>query len=597
MATWNDAVVTYKGLALQAKLIQGTTLTITKVVIGAGYVSPVLLIQQTAVSQPQKTLSAVSAVSYPEEGKCALQINVTNDDVTTAYTAKQIGFYATDPDDGEILYCIAQVDSSSGGTYIPSKTEMPGYSAEWTFYMQYGNADDVTVTVDPSNTVSVATMEAYVEQQTADLLNKSGGTMTGDLTMSGGKIKTNQTGIQFDGINKYAVLNDQEFFPAGKTILQYANDCAVSTSVMIVQDNYPTDAPAQVEAHLVVMVGTGGRKTVVFMPFNNAIIPTFARDIFNSAWNENNWRPTGGFAQETAEDLHTITECKTVQCYSNTLNTPFKEGLTNAAHGVCIVAATGNFRSLVYIATSSSAPIWYQACVDGTWGRWVRVSYAGVFKDNAIYVGPTGNDTTGDGTQAKPYASLAKALSVIPKDLGGQTITINVAAGTYTETGVNITDFYGGQLSIVGDSTTPPTFTNRIYCMYCSARISFKYINTVAPVDWGGFSVSRCAMVEFNDCNVNATTQGKGFGIYSAFLSEVYVHNCEINNCQYGVSCAWGKLFVSTATGSGNTYGAHAGYGGQIGIANSVPGYATAQYVTYNGGRIYKDGQTNVPKY
>lgn len=164
MNRWANAVMTSKGLALQSKLITGTTLTITKVVIGAGYVTPGLLQKQTEVSEPKKTLTKLGSVSYPQEGKCAVPIKVTNDDVTTAYIAMQVGFYAQDPDEGEILYFIAQSEIGKG-TEIPSKTEMPGYSAEWTFYFQYGQADHVSVIVDPSNTVTQATMEAFVKSE------------------------------------------------------------------------------------------------------------------------------------------------------------------------------------------------------------------------------------------------------------------------------------------------------------------------------------------------------------------------------------------------------------------------------------------------
>ena len=50
MNTWANAVMTNKGLALQAKLLAGTTLTITRAVTGTGYVTPGLLQNQTAVS-------------------------------------------------------------------------------------------------------------------------------------------------------------------------------------------------------------------------------------------------------------------------------------------------------------------------------------------------------------------------------------------------------------------------------------------------------------------------------------------------------------------------------------------------------------------
>lgn len=160
MNIWANAVITDKGLALLSKLVAGNTLAITKAQTGSGSVTPGVLSKQTEVSSPKQTLKFRSA-SYPEEGKCALPCYLTNDGLTSGYTAMQVGVFATDPDDGEILFFIAQAESGKG-TEVPSAAEMPGYNAEWTFYFQYGQADAVSITVDPANTVTQKGMEQYV---------------------------------------------------------------------------------------------------------------------------------------------------------------------------------------------------------------------------------------------------------------------------------------------------------------------------------------------------------------------------------------------------------------------------------------------------
>lgn len=163
MNIWENAVVTKKGFSLQSKLIAGNTLNITKAVVGAGSVSPVLLQDQTAVTEPKQTIETFPSITYPEEGKCAVTLRIVNDDLTKGYTAMQIGFYAMDPDEGEILYFIAQA-STGTGTAIPAKTEMTDFAAEFTFYFQYGQADNVTVVVDPAGAVTQEGMEIFVQQ-------------------------------------------------------------------------------------------------------------------------------------------------------------------------------------------------------------------------------------------------------------------------------------------------------------------------------------------------------------------------------------------------------------------------------------------------
>lgn len=166
---WANGVITTKGLALQAKLIEGTALNITRVVTGTGYVTPGLLLQQTAVSGEAQTL-IIQTVTYPEEGKCKLPCYLTNDELTNGYTAMQIGVYATDPDEGEILYLIVQAEWGTG-TIIPAGHEMPGYTAEWNFYFQYGQADAVTVEVDPANVATIIMLENKADRDFGNVTN------------------------------------------------------------------------------------------------------------------------------------------------------------------------------------------------------------------------------------------------------------------------------------------------------------------------------------------------------------------------------------------------------------------------------------------
>ena len=166
MNIWPYGVITSKGIALQTKLIAGTTLTITRAVVGAGFVPPPLLKDQTAVSDPRQTL-ALQTISYPEEGKCALPMILDNTGLAEGYTAHQLGIFANDPDEGEILYCIlgTATGGDKDGTVVPSEAEMAGYGAEWTIYFRYGQADGVVVTVDSSVWVSKETMQKYIASE------------------------------------------------------------------------------------------------------------------------------------------------------------------------------------------------------------------------------------------------------------------------------------------------------------------------------------------------------------------------------------------------------------------------------------------------
>lgn len=161
MAVWENAIITNRGLALLAKLASGNSLSLVRAVAGSGTVDPAELQYQTAVAEEKQDLT-FGIQSYPEEGKCAVTVRLNNTAVSNAYFVNQIGIMAFDPDDGEILLLISQ-EASGTGTEVPSEAQTPGFSVEWTFYIQYGQADGVEVTVDPSNTVSAGEVQAMLD--------------------------------------------------------------------------------------------------------------------------------------------------------------------------------------------------------------------------------------------------------------------------------------------------------------------------------------------------------------------------------------------------------------------------------------------------
>ena len=165
---WKSGVITNDGLGLLSKLVKGNNLAITKAEIGAGWVDPELLAQQTAVLEPMQELT-FSAVSYPEEGKCMIPCKLTNEEVTESYIGRMIGLYANDPDKGEILFYVTQVEDDDGGTGVPSFKVIPSYSATWNLVIYYGMADGVNVTVDPAGAVTMETVEAVVKAYSASV--------------------------------------------------------------------------------------------------------------------------------------------------------------------------------------------------------------------------------------------------------------------------------------------------------------------------------------------------------------------------------------------------------------------------------------------
>lgn len=150
MANVWQGVLTKKGLALQSKLTAGSTLTITRIVSGAGKIPDADREDQTAVTDPKQQLSA-NPITINNNKQAEIPVLLANKGVTSGYTVHQIGFYAADPDEGEILYLIAQDDT---GEIIPTETDSPNFSVSWTFIIGFGNASQITIYIDPKTYIT-----------------------------------------------------------------------------------------------------------------------------------------------------------------------------------------------------------------------------------------------------------------------------------------------------------------------------------------------------------------------------------------------------------------------------------------------------------
>ena len=157
--------LTAKGQALNAKIQAGNgdvPLPITRIVSASGYsndphgLEDVIDVQQTAriIQQERIGLRAVIEITLSNQG------NPTAGELplATGYTLTQFGMYATDPDEGEILYRISQFDEPA---YVPAASEM-GWTINPTWNFVVGNASEVIVSIDPSGMATVGQLNDHI---------------------------------------------------------------------------------------------------------------------------------------------------------------------------------------------------------------------------------------------------------------------------------------------------------------------------------------------------------------------------------------------------------------------------------------------------
>ena len=185
---WDQAVVTNAGKALLQQWAGGGTLTIDGAKAGAGAVSQLNLINQTAVTQEKQTLSIISARQV--EGGTQFHVQITAPDA--GYTAKQIGIYGRLDGGDSTLIALYQDES---GITVPSKAEMPDFVYAFYATIQVSNTGTLSVTLDASALVTQATLTAAVAK--AGDMKKSVYDADGDGVVDNAQKLDGRTAAQF----------------------------------------------------------------------------------------------------------------------------------------------------------------------------------------------------------------------------------------------------------------------------------------------------------------------------------------------------------------------------------------------------------------
>lgn len=149
MANFNAAALTKKGIRLLAKTQAGQTgIQFTKAVSGSGsYASDEPLIDKEALKD-QKQEFPIDKLSVINDTTVSIRFSITNQqesgNLTEGYYVKEVGLFAVDSDEGEVLYAIATAVEDQWD-YMPAYNSlMPAYITV-EFYAEVSNAANVTI--------------------------------------------------------------------------------------------------------------------------------------------------------------------------------------------------------------------------------------------------------------------------------------------------------------------------------------------------------------------------------------------------------------------------------------------------------------------
>lgn len=162
MPNWNGLVLTKKGQLLQAKVGTGVVLALTKMKLGSGVLPKGTSLEDlTDLVTPEQNVGIAAKEVLTDQKMCKISATITNVGLSAGYYVRELGVFANDPDDGEILYAVT---FDSAPDYLPPEGGSTAVSQEFAVYISASNASNVNVSIDPG---ALATM-GYVEIAIAD---------------------------------------------------------------------------------------------------------------------------------------------------------------------------------------------------------------------------------------------------------------------------------------------------------------------------------------------------------------------------------------------------------------------------------------------
>lgn len=619
---FDRAVITAKGLALDAKIIAGKTNAVfTAIRLGNGTYNGTEDLNAATAMKSVKQTFGISSISIAESNTVRLRSVINNVGIKEGYYISEVGIYAQDPDAGEILYSIV-LGIKNKMDYQPSESELEGATSTFDTYTVISNTEKATIRMGTGAMASaedveelqndLGKMKERLNKLEADVTyyvsNASGNDTTGDgsqakpfntLTKALNSIPKNLGGYTVS-IN----LADGTYGTSGFGISKYYNGAirlvgneASPDKVIIssggtsltIGDNY---AVKFVISGMYFRV-TGSNSCVY-------IYNTFSVSFKNCIIEGNK---TAGINWNTS--LLQVTNTVFNKC-NFCIMAPYQPGITEydvnpiARVGSCTGVENGSFIRLEKGIVQLMDTIMPDTTGESTarFGSMIIQSSSaivGALQGNVTYyVSPSGSDSTGDGTSAKPFRTIQRTLNIIPRDLGGYSATIQLADGTYDEE-VNASGYDGGVLEIKS-KTNPEVLSTlckvrRIIIRNCSARVHV-YGVYLTQTNGNALSVDTCAFAYIRCCQ--AIESAPSHHAFYFMYARARVSGCKSTGHTNCINAFHSEVSSENwASSSATEYGLFADTGSKISKSGNLlqpSGTMGAEFTQYGGMIIDQSG-------
>ncbi len=153
MSAFGGMIQTTKGSNLQAKALTGVEIHFTRIAIGDGELNSSSITDLNALKHEVKSLEIKKLKTSGEQAIVGTVLS--SQDVSTGFYWREIGLFAQDPNEGEILYCYGNAGTSA--EYIPAYGGPDVIEKTIDVVSIVGNAQNVSATIN--SLLTYATLE------------------------------------------------------------------------------------------------------------------------------------------------------------------------------------------------------------------------------------------------------------------------------------------------------------------------------------------------------------------------------------------------------------------------------------------------------
>lgn len=147
MGAFGGLIMTNKGQALQAKAQAGIALVFTRIGCGDGDLGGQSIKDLNALISEKMSLEIIKLKTMQSD-KAVVGAILSNQELVSGFYFREIGVFATDPDEGEILYCYG--NAGANAEYIPAGGGPDIVEKNIDVITIVGNASSVTAVIDES---------------------------------------------------------------------------------------------------------------------------------------------------------------------------------------------------------------------------------------------------------------------------------------------------------------------------------------------------------------------------------------------------------------------------------------------------------------